>query len=120
MKPSVCLLVAVVLPLSLCRSALAVIYIYTLDMYIILIILTKVAGAVFGVICGRCSLSHACRCKQNSRQFCSAFWSLFQIFCQAKTFIYEPNFATFLVISTFDILLNVLDDFHVFFVSFFC
>ena len=26
--------------------------------------------------------------------------------------VYEPNFATFLVISIFDILLNVIDDFH--------
>ena len=26
--------------------------------------------------------------------------------------VYEPNFATFFVKSTFDMLLNVLDDFH--------
>ena len=47
--------------------------------------------------------------RRNSREIFSAhFWSLFQIF--KKQNVYEPNFATFVVISIydFDILLAVL------------
>ena len=48
---------------------------------------------------------------KNSRDFFSAFLEFVPEFC--KTEKNEPNFATFLVISTVHILLNVLDDFHV-------
>ena len=49
------------------------------------------------------------RCKQNSRDiFSTPFGSVLQVFAKS---VYEPNFASFLVISTL-IFLTVLDLFH--------
>ena len=69
------------------------IYIYLYTRYLT----NWVAGAVFNLFCGKRSPSHACGCKQNSRNFFKAHFGSFLYFF-AKS-IYEQNFATFWVIS---------------------
>ena len=67
-----------------------------------------VVGAVFNVICGRCSLSHACKCKPLTI-LCRACLEFVPDFLQ-KTFMSQT--LHFFVIPTSYILLTVLDDVH--------